>query len=287
MNHFSKIKDALLYIDEHLDEKITFQSLAERFHFSPYYFHRMFSVIVGKTIALHIRDRRLMHACIQLASTSDPILHIGMENGYDSAQSFSRAFKSQYGISPSEYRKQRFEPVVITADDLIMKFTNRLKGGIYLNPNIIQRKELLVAGVSGDGFQTGEVWDRFEKLHAEKPLKNRISESGHEVRLYEDGKSTVHVGYLVEDDAVDPAYTVLRMPATQYASFEVYVANGYDSENSAMNEWLSTNSEGFGERLLGEAHYVVEYYDERFNGSESGSIVEIWVPIEKTTKVSS
>lgn len=284
MNHFSKIKDALLYIDEHLDEKITFQSLAERFHFSPYYFHRMFSVIVGKSIALHIRDRRLMHACIQLVSTDESILHIGMENGYDSAQSFSRAFKSQYGISPSEYRRQRFEPVVITADDLIMKFTNRLKGGIYLNPNIIQRKEMLVAGVSGDGFKTGEVWDRFEKLCEEIPVNGRISESGYEVRLYEDGESTVHVGYLVSAETVDPAYTVLRLPASQYASFEVYVANGYDSENSAMNEWLATNTEGYSERLLGKAHYCVEYYDERFNGNESGSIVEIWVPIEKTSK---
>lgn len=284
MNHFSKIKEALLYIDAHLDEKITFQSLAERFHFSPYYFHRMFSVIVGKTIALHIRDRRLMHACIQLASTEEPILQIGLENGYDSAQSFSRAFKSQYGISPSEYRRQRFEPVVITADDLIMKFTNRLKGGIYLNPNIIERKELLVAGVSGDGFQTQEVWDRFEKLCAEKPPEGRISESGHEVRLYDNGESTVHVGHLVSGDAVDPAYTVLRLPASQYASFEVYVAKGYDSESSAMGEWLSTNKEGYTERLLGEAHYCVEYYDERFNGSESGSIVEIWVPIEQLKK---
>lgn len=284
MNHFAKIKDALLYIDEHLDEKITFQSLAERFHFSPYYFHRMFSVIVGKTIALHIRDRRLMHACIQLVSTDAPILHIGMESGYESAQSFSRAFKSQYGISPSEYRRQRFEPVVITVDDLIMKFTNRLKGGIYLNPNIIQRKEMLIAGVSGDGFQTGEVWDRFEKMNAEIPVPGRISESGYEVRLYEDGESTVHVGYLVSADAVDTAYTVLRLPESQYASFEVYVANGYDSENSAMNEWLATNTEGYSERLLGEAHYCVEYYDERFNGNESGSIVEIWVPIEKTSK---
>jgi len=225
-----------------------------------------------------------MHACIQLVSTDESILHIGMENGYDSAQSFSRAFKSQYGISPSEYRRQRFEPVVITADDLIMKFTNRLKGGIYLNPNIIQRKEMLVAGVSGDGFKTGEVWDRFEKLCEEIPVNGRISESGYEVRLYEDGESTVHVGYLVSAETVDPAYTVLRLPASQYASFEVYVANGYDSENSAMNEWLATNTEGYSERLLGKAHYCVEYYDERFNGNESGSIVEIWVPIEKTSK---
>jgi len=49
-----------------------------------------------------------------------------------------------------------------------------------------------------------------------------------------------------------------------------------------MTEWLETNQQGYRERRLGSAHYCVEYYDERFNGSEAGSIVEIWVPIEKS-----
>ena len=68
---------------------------------------------------------------------------------------------------------------------------------------------------------------------------------------------------------------------THLASFEVYVANGYDSENNAMNEWLLTNAEGYSQRLLNGAYYCVEYYDERFNEDETGSIVEIWVPVEK------
>lgn len=44
------------------------------------------------------------------------------------------------------------------------------------------------------------------------------------------------------------------------------------------NTWLRTNCEGYSGRLLVDVHYCVEYYDERFSGSESGSIVEIWVP---------
>jgi predicted transcriptional regulator YdeE len=48
-----------------------------------------------------------------------------------------------------------------------------------------------------------------------------------------------------------------------------------------MNEWLKSNQEGYSERLIDGKHYCVEYYDERFKGNEAGSIVEIWVPIEK------
>ncbi|MDF2540760.1 MAG: helix-turn-helix domain protein [Herbinix sp.] len=281
MSHFESIKEALEYIDHHLDEPMNYETLAEHFHFSPYYFHRMFAIIVGKTITVHIRDRRLMQACRQLSETDKSIIHIGMDHGYNSAQSFSRAFKDVYGLSPREYREQGLIPDMVTVDEMIKKFTNRLKGGIYVNPKIIKRDTLRIAGVSGDGNKTWEVWNTFEQLNKETPLKNKLSDHGYEIRLYDGDTSTVHVGFAVSEDPVDAPYTIYQIPSSKYASFDVYVANGYDSENNAMNEWVHSNQEGYSERTLGNSHYCVEFYDERFHGSEAGSIVEIWIPIEK------
>lgn len=281
MSNFERIKEALEYIDSHLDEQINFETLAERFHFSPYYFHRMFSVIVGKTIAVYIRDRRLLRACDKLSSSDESILEIGLECGFNSAQSFSRSFKEVYGLTPRDYRNYGYKPVVVTVEEMIMRFANRLKGGIYLNPQIIKREAMIIAGVSGDGNKTWDVWSQFEALGKEKPLTNNLSENGYEVRLYDGEKSIVHVGFSVSSEEVEQPYELFKLPATRYASFDVYVEKGYESENDAMNEWLETNSEGYSEKLLGEKHYCVEYYDERFNGSEAGSIVEIWIPIEK------
>jgi predicted transcriptional regulator YdeE len=204
-----------------------------------------------------------------------------MECGYRSAQSFSRSFKASFGISPKEYRNQCLRPGGESVDSLIMKFTNRLKGGVLLNPKLIKRQALLIAGISGDGDETAEVWASFERLNMQQPLNNKLSSDGYEIRIYENGKHTVHVGYLVKDARVDSAYTVISLPASDYASFDVYVSNGYDSENNAMMEWLATNKQGYAERLLGDAHYCVEFYDERFTGNEEGSIVEIWAPIKK------
>lgn len=284
MANFEQIKQALVYIDDHLGEDIQLEALARRFHFSAYYFHRMFSRIVGKSLAAHIRDRRLAQACVLLADSRQSILHIGMDCGFHSAQAFSRVFKNSYGLSPSAYRSQGIVPVVVPVDDMIMKFTNRLKGGIYVNPNIIKRDAMLIAGVTGDGNKTHEVWAALEALASKTPLAGKLSGNGYEVRLYEDGKNTVHAGYLVaQGTVVDPAYTVCALPTARYAAFDVYVTNGYTSENNAMQEWLTTNRDGYTERLLGKAHYCVEYYDERFNGEEAGSIVEIWPPIEKGT----
>jgi AraC-like DNA-binding protein/predicted transcriptional regulator YdeE len=281
LGNFAKIKEALEYIDNNLDEPISFKTIAKKFNFSPYYFHRMFFVIVGKTIAAHIRDRRLQAACADLAATDKSIISIGFDCGYDSAQSFSRGFKQMYGLSPSEYRKQGLTPFVVSVDEMIMKFTNRLKGGIYINPKIIKRDEIIIACTFGDGNETAAVWDAFMKLSQDKPLKNKISDNGYEVRLYGDEKHTVYTGFAVTDEKVDSEYTIFKIPAATYASFDVYVANGYDSENKAMEEWLNSNNDGYSEKLLDTCHYCVEFYDERFKGNEAGSIVEIWVPIEK------
>lgn len=281
MGAFENIKRALEYIDDHLNEQMSFESLAKYFHFSPYYFHRMFSVIVGKGITAYIRDRRLLRSCMQLINTEKSVLDIGLDCGYNSAQSFSRAFRAAYGVSPSEYRKQGYAPVTVTVDEMIMKFTNRLKGGIYVNPKIIKRDRLIIAGVSGDGDKTGAVWEAFERLINDKPLANKLSDNGYEIRLYDGSSSTVHVGNAVTDSSSDESYLLQSLPASEYASFDVYVANGYESENNAMNEWLETNKQGYSERLLGNAHYCVEYYDERFKGNEADSIVEIWIPIIK------
>jgi AraC-like DNA-binding protein/predicted transcriptional regulator YdeE len=278
---FENIKKALEYIDDHFNDEMSVESLAKHFHFSQYYFHRMFSIIVGKGITAYIRDRRLLHSCMQLMNTNKSVLDIALDNGYNSAQSFSRAFRVAYGVSPSEYRKQGYVPIIVTVDEMIMKFTNRLKGGIYVNPKIIKRDSLLIAGVSGDGDKTGAVWEAFEKLSEEKPLANKLSDNGYEIRLYDGGLSTVHVGHAVTESPVDGSYLLRSLPASEYASFDVYVANGYESENNAMNEWLETNKQGYSERLLENTHYCVEYYDERFKGNESDSIVEIWIPIKK------
>ena len=281
MADFEKIKQALTYIDTHLDEPILLESLARRFHFSPYYFHRMFTAIVGQPLAVFIRERRLLHAAVLLVSTAMPTLDIALACGYASTPAFTRAFKSANAVAPGVYRKQNTTPTMLTIDEIIMKFTNRLRGGIDLNPNIIKREALCIAGVSGDGDDTMAVWVAYEKLCTEHPLRHKLSDNGYEIRLYDGQTCTVHVGAAVSTAQADAPYTLMQLPPSQYAAFDVYVANGYESENSAMDEWLRTNPEGYTERLLDGSHYCVEYYDERFHGSEAGSIVEIWVPIEK------
>lgn len=279
---FENIRAALLDIDAHLEEDLTVERVAERHHFSAFYFHRMFTAIVGCSLASYIRRRRIEKACRLIAQSDAALTDIGLSCGFGSQQAFNRAFKRQTGYAPGVYRRLGLQPSDESVEDMIMRFTNRLKGGMIVKPNIIKRGKLRIAGITGDGNKTGQVWMDFEKAVEAKGLPERLSQNGYELRFTKADRWMVHVGYAVPEGArVDEAFHVMDLPASIYASFDVYVAKGYHSENQAMDEWLHSNEEGYRVRLLDDEDYVVEYYDERFHGEAADSIVEIWVPVQR------
>lgn len=158
MNNFDKISKAIRYIDDNLSDTLSVESIAERFAFSPYYFHRLFTAVVGKSMIAYVRDRRVAYACKMLNETDRKVLDIAFDCGFDSAQSFSRSFKSITGMSPTEYRNRNIVPNIIPATELVRRFTNRLLGGILMNPNMIKKNKIILAGVSGSGNETAEIW---------------------------------------------------------------------------------------------------------------------------------
>ncbi len=128
MNNFNKISEAIKYIDKNLNDTLSVELIAEHFAFSPYYFHRLFTAVVGKSMIAYVRDRRVAYACKMLNETERKVLDIALDCGFDSAQSFSRTFKSLVGMSPTEYRNKKIVPNIIPAGELVKRFTNRLKG---------------------------------------------------------------------------------------------------------------------------------------------------------------
>ena len=88
MNNFCKISEAIKYIDAHLNDTLSVGAIAEQFAFSPYYFHRLFTSVVGKSMIAYVRDRRIAFACKMLSETNRKVLDIALDFGFDSAQGF-------------------------------------------------------------------------------------------------------------------------------------------------------------------------------------------------------
>ncbi|MCX4273396.1 MAG: AraC family transcriptional regulator [Acetatifactor sp.] len=285
MNNFGKISEAIKYIDAHLNDTLSVRVIAEQFAFSPYYFHRLFTSIVGKSMIAYIRDRRIAYACKMLNETDRKVLDIALDLGFDSAQGFSRTFRSITGMSPTEYRSRKITPCIVPAAELVKRFTNRLKGGILMNPDMIKKEKMILAGVSGFGNETAEIWKHFMKLYKEAPPAGKISDDSYEVRIYDSAaeKESVFIGCEIKSDCNSgcSGYEIFQIPSSAYASFDVYVKEGYDSENRAMEEWLVSNEKEYVRNLLEGKPYCIEHYDARFDDSNDESIVEIWLPVKK------
>ena len=104
-DHSDCIENVKLYIREHINEPLQRDVLAEVAGFSIPHFHRVFTAQTGESAASYIRRVRLERAGRKLRMGAVDITEVALAAGYDSHAAFGKAFKQQYGFSPSEFRQ--------------------------------------------------------------------------------------------------------------------------------------------------------------------------------------
>lgn len=116
MENHELIKKAVKYLNSQ-HGKATIEDVAKNAGFSTDYFNRIFRNYTGFNVMEYARFRRLNHAARLLRLSPDTdILTIALECGYESHEGFIRAFKEQYGKTPSEYREHMKGHPFIWAD---------------------------------------------------------------------------------------------------------------------------------------------------------------------------
>lgn len=104
MDWITGIQRAIDYIEAHLNDELDYNVIAREGFSSAFHFQRVFSILCGYTLGEYIRYRRLSVAGSKLASGSDRVIDIALEFGYDSPDSFAKAFRAFHGITPSQAR---------------------------------------------------------------------------------------------------------------------------------------------------------------------------------------
>ena len=100
MNYINELQEAINYIENNLDKDINFEIVAKEVGMSTFYFHRIFSAIIGISPTTYIRNRRLTLAAQEISKNNENILDIALKYGFESHEAFSRAFKTFHGIVP-------------------------------------------------------------------------------------------------------------------------------------------------------------------------------------------
>ena len=104
MNWISSLQKAIDYVEEHITEKIDYEKVAKEACSSAFHFQRIFGIMCGITLGDYIRMRRLTLAAQEIMNTDKKIIDIALDYGYDSPESFTRAFSKFHGVTPTEVR---------------------------------------------------------------------------------------------------------------------------------------------------------------------------------------
>lgn len=102
-----RFETVLAYIDGHLEADLSVNTLSEIAHFSAFHFHRQFTAYVGVPVARYVQLMRLRRAAHRLAAgTEYSVLDASLDAGFSSPEAFSRAFRRDFGMTPSTFRQQ-------------------------------------------------------------------------------------------------------------------------------------------------------------------------------------
>ncbi|MDP4159844.1 MAG: AraC family transcriptional regulator [Bacillota bacterium] len=284
------MNEALGYIEENLTNDIDFREVARLAFCSEYHFQRMFSFLAGVTLSEYIRRRRLTLAAFELRDTDTRILDVAIKYGYRSADSFSRAFQSLHGITPSDARKNGKSLKAYPR----MTFQLSIKGGIEMNYRIVEKDTFLIIGIkkrvpiifNGVNPEIASMWKSLndETINKLKGLSNieplgMISASLNfsEGRMEGKGELDHYIGVATTKECPDNLAR-LEVPAATWAVFEAIGP----FPDALQNVWGRIYSEWFPSSNYEQAEGPEILWNENKDLTSPTFKSEIWIPIIKS-----
>ena len=137
------IQASIDYIERNLTEELNIEEIAQNAAISPFYYQRIFGALCGMTVGEYIRARRMTLAAQELSRSDHKVIDIAVKYGYDSPDSFAKAFQRFHGITPAQAREagirlRSFAPVHINIT---------LEGGNMLDYQIVEKAPFTIVGV--------------------------------------------------------------------------------------------------------------------------------------------
>lgn len=307
MHAWEAIQKAVDYIEENIKENLTSEKLADVAGLSPFYFQRLFTRLVKTPVGEYVKKRRLARACEVLSDKNKRILDIALEFSFNSHESFTKTFKSAFGITPDEFRQCPVRLNQVIKPELLIGYTMIDEGVPLITENIvleITRKRLdtpeFYVGLTAQipinqqiplGETTGidypgQLWDKFHSLKSNiKELDSNATEIGVSMMgKSEDGTFTYFVGKQANQEiALANGLMAWELIASDYivCTFEAESFTELTSSalGKAMNylfgTWLTKH------KITTEAISIEKY----FNLSSDISKMEIWVVPVKGTEL--
>ncbi len=287
MDYLNRLNQALDYIEKNLDGDIDLKKAASLACCSVAYFQRVFSFIADMPLSEYIRRRRMTKAAFELKNSGIKVIDLALKYGYDSPDSFSRAFQSVHGILPSLARS---EGVTVKAFPRIA-FLISIKGDVEMNYRIEQKEAFRIVGVKrhykgpeNDESVVPVFWNELYSNGTVEVLNNLSSGIPGGVHGFIQASADEKVDYTIacitdkEPPAGMESYIV---PKATWAIFEI---DGPVHKTMAtawkriFTEWLPTSNYSYAETV------DIECFPNGENKGSEDYKYEIWLPVKEKDK---
>lgn len=281
----------LVHIQERLDEPLPLEELAARAGLSPYHFHRVFSGMLGESLHSHIRRLRLERAALRLKLTRRAVVDIALEAGFETHAAFTRAFRSTFGQSPTQFRAARGTTPQVRAACGVHYRENQPLRDFRSHSNSLRAMNITIQTIAplrvafmrhtGPYHECGAVWDRFCTLLGKEGL---LGPGAQFIGVSHDDPEVTPADKLRYDAcvSVDDAFApfgevgVQVIPGGEYA---VMTHQGpYERLNEAyaklMGQWLPRSG-----RALGNSPCFEVYLNSPESTEPADRLTDIHVPL--------
>lgn len=276
------------YVENNLSQELTVASVSKHFNFSMYHFHRRFQSWTGMQLGEYIRRSRLNHAAALINDTDMKIIDIAEALGYETPESFSRAYRKAFGVTPSRYRKG------YTVFETVKETTDRMMDNAGYK--ILELEPLSIAGLV-----TRTSWRQSMSFREIPLLWKRFYQEGHSGRLVDYRIGTHAIGLCTDYDEAGfftycAAYPVKSIEGLPEGLFCTWLPGGlyamltvFCEDQNCMGKRIGTATDQFCFTLPSSFGYRPTYgpnfdiYYEARDG-QGGYEVEVYIPIEKTER---
>lgn len=267
MDWISSIRATINYMEEHLLTVTGIEEIAKHAAVSPFYLQTGFKIMTGYSIGEYIRNRRLYLAGLDICTDKEKIIDIALKYGYDTPESFTKAFSRFHGVSPSQIKKDPKKLKVF----LPLKISVTVKGGYDMDYIVEKMSGFKIIGFEREFpyensyAEVPKFWDEISEKYFKKLwygnqvpsndiekaiLKYHIGLYGvcidNNTEMTEGGKYRYLIAGSYTGDEVPDGLTVYEFPDVEWAKFlcKGAIPAALQSINTKIfKEWLPGNQE--------------------------------------------
>lgn len=278
MEYIERVMEAVRYIENKLGQKMNINDIASHAGYSKFHFQRLFHQVTNHTVGQYITGRKLTEAAKMLRSTNYRIIDVSYMFGFESHETFTRAFKARFGLLPNEWRSSgRIAP------NLLMNAFREeyLVHLLHLEAEAVERiclQEIFVRGYATRDSSLDHIYGCWNRLL--RNCRNKRADKFGIVQYADDMEFDATYTYLAASEATNVETTDEQQPFTIPKGTYIVFEHRGSAEKLPLTyryiygTWFAQNP------LQLNGAFDFEYYGERFAGvDQTDSGIQIFVPI--------